>query len=268
MNPVSQAEGPAENLQELDPARVDPFDELPLPYIEMDAHGVITRVNRASLALHNLACGQLVGKMAWELVALDEKDTSFAAYCSSLETGEAAAVVRRSLYDRSGQFRTYDMHRSLVRDANGNPAGMRMLCVDVTEAKKELDEARDRSLKLESILNAICDAVIVTDGVGFIREVNPAAEELLDRKAAELVGMTIEEGVPITAYLAGDRRELSFTMALEGRSRGIAKILDRGLREVHVRIASSPILSRPILDTEMGSTTGVVFVLHRLEVPF
>jgi PAS domain S-box-containing protein len=237
------------------------LDELPLPYIEIDSHGVITRANRATLELHPLDRGQLIGRIAWDLMAADEKDQSFAAYCSTLESGREPGVVLRSLCDRSGQFRTYEMHRKLVRDAEGRPTGMRMMCVDVTEAKKDLDEARGAHLVLESVFNSIGEAVIATDAVGFIRSVNPAAEKLLGFKAGALIGMSIEEGLPIVATLPAARSESIFTAWLERRMKGFATILDRERREIHVGISASP-----IQDKGNGSTVGVVILLREVEI--
>jgi PAS domain S-box-containing protein len=217
---------------------MDPIDELPLAYIEMDVHGIITRANRAARTLHPLDRGELVGKLAWDFMAADEKDPSFAAYCTTIVTGEAPAVVRRSLYDRSGEFRTYELHRRLVRDGDGIPAGMRMLFVDVTEAKKALEEAQRTRLQLQSVM-----------------------ESMGGWKAAELTGRLIEEGVPILAYLSGERSELDFKLSLEGRTKGLATILDRNRREMHVEIGTSPVSEK-----ETGSTTGVVLVLRRLEL--
>jgi PAS domain S-box-containing protein len=154
------------------------------------------------------------------------------------------------------------MHRSLMRDADGNPCGMRMLCVDVTETRKELEDARRRNAKLESVIESMCTAVLVTDAVGFIRSANPAAEELLGWQTSELRGVSIEEGFPVLAYLGGGRSELTFSMALEGPSKGLATVLDRQRREVHIELGTSP-----ILDKETGTTIGVVLVLHKLEVP-
>ncbi len=264
MKPGALAETTAHDTRAMDATGIDgtdSIDELPLPYVEVDSHGFITRANRASLALHHMECGQLVGKMAWDLMPTDEKDQSFAAYCTSLETGEGPAVVLRSLYDRSGQFHTYEIHRGLVRDADGNPAGMRMICVDVSEATKALEEARRTSAWLGSVLNSLCEAVIVTDAVGFIRSANPAAEALLGWRESELTGVAIEEGLPILAYLAGDRKELPFNRSLEGPTKGIATVQDRKGREIHVGIGTSP-----IVDKENGSTAGVVLLLRKLEL--
>ena len=61
----------------------------------------------------------------------------------------------RSIFDRSGSFRTYEFHRSLIRDGDGKPAGMRMVCVDVTETARALEEARRARQWLESALASL-----------------------------------------------------------------------------------------------------------------
>ncbi len=260
MNRVAQAE--AEDAPAREQSAMDSFDVLPLPYIEIDTRGIITRANRAAFELRPHEGGELIGKTAWDMMAADEKDPSFAAYCSMLESGEEPEVVCRSLYDRSEQFRAYEMHRSLMRDAEGNPCGMRMLCVDVTESRKALEDARRRSARLESVIDSMCEAVIITDTVGFIRSANRAAGALLGWQSSELRGVSIEEGLPILAYLGGERLELTFTMALEGCTKGIATTLDRRRQEIHIGIGTSP-----VFDKETGTTIGVVIGLHKLEVP-
>jgi len=245
------------------PVAEDAIDELPLPYLEMDRRGTITRANRAALALHPPERGELVGQIAWELMAADEKDPSFAAYASlmesGMEAGERPAVVRRSLYDRSGSFRTYEMYRSLVRDAEGLPAGVRMLCVDITETKQALEEAK-RSLQwLESVMASLPDAAIVTDALGFIRYANPAAEELFGWKAAELKGEMIERALPLASVAAEHAGALTFNMALESRVKVIGKVFGRKRSEVQVEIDSSP-----IVDRESGLISGVVSILRRV----
>ena len=90
---------------------------------------------------------------------------------------------------------------------------------------------------------------------------NPAAEGLLGRKAGELIGKPIEEGLPVVSYHSGERNELVFTMALESRSEGIATVLDRNRCEIRIGIDTSP-----ISDRETGSTSGIVLLLHQLEI--
>ena len=241
-------------------ADLDAIDELPLPYIELDSKGFITRANRATLALHPLEHGDLIGKMAWDLMATDEKDPSFAAYVSFMESGQDPPVVFRSIYTRSGEFRIYEFHRCIKRDRDGRPSGMRMVCVDVTEAKRVFEEALRARALFESVIHSMAEAVIVTDALGFIRSANPAAEAMLGWNASAMIGEMIEKGMPLLSFVSHDNAPLNFTLSLENRCKGIATVLDQQQREVRVEISTSP-----MLDKESGSTTGVVSVLRKLE---
>jgi PAS domain S-box-containing protein len=102
--------------------------------------------------------------------------------------------------------------------------------------------------------------VIVTDALGFVRNLNPAAEELLGWQAEELIGTMIDEALPVLAYRCGQRTEFNFTNALEGHCRGVATLLDRENRELCVELGASPIVNK-----ETGFTEGVVTVLRKLE---
>ena len=104
--------------------------------------GIITRANRATLALHHPEQGELIGKSAWDLLAIDEKNRSTAAFLSLMASGEDPPVICRSIFDCSGRFRTYEIHRTMIRTADGKPAGMRMIFMDVTERNNALEEAQ------------------------------------------------------------------------------------------------------------------------------
>jgi PAS domain S-box-containing protein len=242
-------------------AAQDPADELPLPYIEMDANGTIIRVNRATLALHPSESGDLVGNKAWDFMLAGEKKPSCAAYLSLMESGDDPAAVYRTLYDRSGKYRIYQLHRKLKRDEEGRPAGIRMVCVDVTESKKELEEEHRARLWLESVIASLADAVIVTDTLGFIRTVNPAAEELLGWRAEELIGRVVEERVPLRfdSSSAAGGNPPGYRRFLEQRFKGAAMAMNRNREEIEVELGTSP-----IWDKENGSTIGVVSVLRRV----
>jgi len=238
------------------------LDELPVPYIQMDNHGVITHVNRATLSLHPPERGSLIGSTAWELMATDEKEPSCAAYFLLMETGEDPPVIYRSLFDSSGRFRTYQMHRSLIRGVDGKPTGMRMICWDVTESKNALEEACSRNLRLESLFESAPEAILVTDTVGFITSLNRAAEELLGWKDSQLKGEMVEKGLPILAYTPIDPlpsgEEFNHMTALGSRTRGVATILDRSGQTLRVDISTAPMIEK-----DGDTTIGVVNILRR-----
>jgi PAS domain S-box-containing protein len=238
----------------------DAIDELPLPYVEMDVHGVVTRANRATLALYAAGHGDLVGKLAWEFMPGDEREKTRAEYMALMQSGEEPFKVRRTIFDRSGKFRIYEMHRNLIRDAEGRPCGMRTVGLDVTEARHKLEESRRTGRWLESALESLAEGVALTDALGFIRFVNPALEKLLGWSASELLGKVVEKAIPIVCFQPQCPDQLCFSLALQERSKGDARVLNREGREVRVEITTTP-----IVDNESGSTSGVAAILRRLE---
>ncbi len=236
------------------------IDELPLPYVEIDAHGFITRANRATLALHHPGQGDLIGKSGWDLMAVDEKDRSSAAFLSHMESGDDPPVITRSIFDRSGSFRTYAFHRSLMHDAGGRPAGMRMVCVDVTETARALDEARRAQQWLENAMASLAEAVILTDILGVVQSVNRAAEELSGWRASDLIGKTIDELLPTQAFPPGGSVFPGLRAPLDRPCKGTAVLLTRERKEVQVEISTSP-----ILDKQSGSISGVAALLRNLD---
>jgi PAS domain S-box-containing protein len=241
-------------------AQSDALDELPVAYVETDAHGAITRANRLTRSLYSSHAGELIGKPAWELMPAEEREMSRAAFKAAMESAEPPAAARRFIFDASGHYRVYEMHRNVIRDACGEPTGMRVVTVDVTDAHEAYEEVRRARLWLESVMASLPDAVIVTDALGFIRSVNPAAEKLFGWKAEELAGKLVEEALTAPLQASVDKTELSFALALSGHCRGAVTLLDHERREVRVEIDASP-----IVDKDNGFTSGVVSVLRRIE---
>ena len=237
----------------------DPLDDLPVAYVEMDAHGAITRANRLTRSLHSRNAGELIGKLAWELMPAEEQERSRTAFETAMETRQNPPVARRSIYDSSGHYRVYEIRRNLILDHEGQPTGMRVVSVDVSDAHKAQGDAERGRAWLESVLGSMAEAVIVTDALGFIRTVNPAAEELFGWNAVELKNKVIEKALPVLSYVSDDNRKLDFTMGLDKRASGVATMLDRERREQRVEISTSP-----MVDKVNGSTEGVVAVLRRV----
>ncbi len=233
------------------------IDHLPLPYVEMDARGIITRANRATLALHHPEQGELIGKSAWDLLAIDEKNRSTAAFLSLMASGEDPPVICRSIFDCSGRFRAYEIHRTMIRTTGGRPVGMRMIFMDVTERKNALEEAERACQWLESALGSVADAIVLTDVLGLVLSANPAAEALLGFTVRELEGKTIEEAVPILEYRSLDGAVLDRRTAIEKSCKGVATLLVRNGGKLKVEISTSP-----ILDKNNGCVSGVAAILR------
>ncbi len=229
------------------------IDELPVGCMELDCDGRILRVNRACCRMQQMTSGELVGQTPWEFMALDEVERSQAAFHAVIASGTEPPPVFRTIYTAKGEVRVYQIHRGLMRDADGAITGMRLIYFDVTESKEAHDEAHQAKLWIESVLAAIDEAVLVTDALGFIRLMNPAAEKLTGWKAAELMGKSIQSGCPILKFTPSDPSQGRVRMGLDGPCRGTARLLNRNREEITVFITASP-----IFDPEQGYTSGVV----------
>lgn len=237
----------------------DPIDELPVPYIEVNGNGIITRVNQATNALHDASHGPLVGQLAWQFIATSEKEASFANFVAHLESGERPAPVLRGIYDASGQFRTYQLFRSLKRDATGQPCGMRIVAMDLTETQQQLEKSSKQQRWLKSLLTCAPEAMLATDTMGFITDFNPEAEKLLGWRAVDVTGLPIEHGMPIVSYNSPDGPAMHHGLALTRPTRGNAVVLDRRQRPVRVELSTAP-----VLDPESDIAVGVIGVLRPL----
>jgi PAS domain S-box-containing protein len=236
----------------------DALDEIPIAYVEVNAQGIITRANRAARVFHSAHEGDIVGISAFAFSPTEESEKDQNAFLAMMESGVDPPVTRRELFTGTGEYRIFELHRKLIRDEEGRPTGVRGLTVDITEAQNAHREARRAVQWLESVLESISEAVIVTDTLGFVRLVNSAAETLFGFQAAELIGGPIEVGLPILCLADAARNPLEFSMTLARPQITVATMRNRERQELKVEISTSP-----ILDKETGATMGVVSVWRR-----
>jgi PAS domain S-box-containing protein len=261
MNDATQtADTPQGPLVQVDASRLA-IHHLPVPYVEVNQKGLISVANRAAEERFASKGAALLGSFAWKIMAADEREASFAAFFAIMESGRNPPPVCRPLFDCTGQFRTYQMHMNLIRDAQGNPGGMSIVLLDVTEAQEALDAANQSVGWMESIFDSAPEAMLVTDSIGFISALNPACEALLNRKADELKGMLVEQGVPLLAYSPStpDGERLTHLAALDLPTRGVATIRDGAGRGLRIEISTSPMVEK-----DTGITLGVVYVLRKI----
>jgi PAS domain S-box-containing protein len=235
---------------------------LPVAYVESDLGGKLTFVNEAACTMQGQAVEELVGRDIWEFLPHDEVAGSQEEFAKALRCGEDPAVIRRPIFGRSGHFRNYELHRRLMRDDDGRIVGICMALFDVSEAEHAHWEASQAKNWLECVVHAIPKAVMVTDALGFVRYVNPVAEELTCRKEPEMTGRQVEKCLPILRTHCAMQAPLSFRMALHEPWSGLVDIGNAENETLTVHLSASP-----ILDKESGHTSGVVILFERVESP-
>jgi len=155
-------------------------------------------------------------------------------------------LPQRTLADIVGLARTSPAKLTYASAGNGTGqhicgallwhlAGASVTHIPYKGAQAAYQDARQTKLWLESVVDAIPQAVMVTDSLGFVRFANPSAQRLTGRSSRELVGQQIEKGMPILRAVSRTHKPLSFRIALDvscysliAVSRGAAPLMSDG----------------------------------------
>jgi PAS domain S-box-containing protein len=232
------------------------IENLPVSYTEVDAQGVLTLANHAACLQYHLPALELIGRSVFDFVPTNEVAHDREQFLLAIQSSEDPPIIRRSLYTPSGGYQTHELHRRMLRDPSGQAIGMSCITFNVSEIEEAHHETRQTKLWLESALNAIPQAVIITDALGFVRYINPSAEQLTGWPSHEMQGKQIEKGMPILRASTSKGKPLSFRITLEQTWNGDVDILTRDRQTTSVWLSASP-----ILDQETGYTNGVIIVL-------
>ncbi|WP_162138084.1 PAS domain S-box protein [Pararhodospirillum photometricum] len=124
------------------------------------------------------------------------------------------------------------------------PEGGRVgVMIDITDTHKASEMARQREQRLDGIMRAMIDGVIVVDGQGLIQSLNPAAERMFGYRAEDLVGASLAVLVPgreVRRLLAAvrpreDRPSLGPGREVVGRRRDGSEFpVELGVSQVHL----------------------------------
>ena len=126
------------------------FDEAPVAYHEIDAEGIVRRVNRAECRLIGIETGQMIGKHIWEFVSPEHREASREAVRSKFAGDQPIAPFEREYQAGDGIRRLFEIHESLIRDANGVVTGMRSAMLDITERKRAEEQLKQYAAELKT----------------------------------------------------------------------------------------------------------------------
>lgn len=143
-----------------------------------DLEGMITFVNHSWAAMHGYKPEQLLGKHSSIFYSHAQLEREVLPFNQKVyNRGINAGIVGHIKKDRS-VFYT-DMTVTLLKNAEGDPAGYIGVARDITEQKKNQDDLKKERDVIKSIFTATPDAVIITDLNGNFTEANGKAIELL-----------------------------------------------------------------------------------------
>jgi PAS domain S-box-containing protein len=144
----------------------DLFDRAPVGYLEIDAKGLVRRVNRRECELRGLAVREMQGKHCAALLPPSDRQR-FKEQIERRMSGQVALVPYQRKYVRPDDTTvTVEVHEQLLRSRDGHVLGMRLAAVDMTERKKSEDEAYETATELRALFQAFPDLFLRLDREG------------------------------------------------------------------------------------------------------
>ena len=155
----------------------------------------------------------LTNEVAWNLHPPGDRELVSGLLQRCLETGEAFDV-ESTMVTTDGTRLTVRTIGEAERGGDGAIVRAHGAVWDISEYAVERGRARDLEERLATSLRTISDGLIFLDASWRVTFVNPRAEELLGRQAAELVGTDLWSVYPATI---GTPFETAFRQAADSR---------------------------------------------------
>jgi PAS domain S-box-containing protein len=132
------------------------FDEAPVGYMELDAEGCITQVNRTELNILGYPADEMIGQPVWKFIVEEEmaRETIKAKLSGLLQCGK---TTERTYKRKDGTALQVMIEDAFIRDAGGRVIGIHATIQDITERKRsekelsDLQEQLRQSQKIEAI---------------------------------------------------------------------------------------------------------------------
>ncbi|HVP77376.1 MAG TPA: PAS domain S-box protein [Thermodesulfobacteriota bacterium] len=138
-----------ENFQKL-------FDEAPVGYMELDARGCITQVNRTELDMLGYTVEEMLEQPIWKFV-VEEEEARHSVMAKLSESMQPGRGLERTYKRKDGTTVPVSIEDAFIQNAEGKVTGIHAVIRDITERKqmeqekKNLEEQLRQSQKIEAI---------------------------------------------------------------------------------------------------------------------
>ncbi len=179
-------------------------DSLPQLVWSSGADGGFDYLSRQWIDFTGVPESQQLGDRWLQQVSPDDRDRVRAEWGAALKS-RATFDSEFRLRSASGAYRWFKARAAPTLDAQGQVMKWYGTSIDISDIRQAEEERRQSSARTTSILDSLSDAVFSLDRNLSITYVNPAAERLLERKRAEVLGRPLADLLPETASATRDR---------------------------------------------------------------
>lgn len=124
------------------------FEEAPVAIHEIDADGIVCRINQAECGMLGRRPAEILGKPVWDLVVPADRTRSRLSVQRKIEGTQRLDVFLRDLVHADGTLVTVEIHENLIQDENGRILGLRSCLLDVTARELALKRLEENAAEL------------------------------------------------------------------------------------------------------------------------
>jgi PAS domain S-box-containing protein len=201
------------NSSELDTKFRELFEFAPVAYHEIDATGILRRVNQTECRMLGYTAAEMIGNPVWQFVAVDQQEQCRQAIARKI-AGEPLSPFERDFLRRDGGYLILEIYDSLIRNGAGAATGIRSVLLDVT----------DRRLAEQLLANEVTERERLTVA---LRRSKEEAEKANRAKSEFLSRMSHELRTPLNAIL-GFAQLLEMAALDRDKRESVAQILKAG----------------------------------------
>ena len=188
------------------------FEEAPVPIHEIDARGIVCRVNRTECQVLGLPAEEVLGRHVSEFVPAGLRQTSIESVTAKLQGLKTLEPYERTYQSWDGRNLTMEIHESPILDESGAMQGLRTFMVDLT-GRKEAQQRLDAFAAALQEKNAALASAL------------EAAQAATQLKSQFLANMSHEIRTPMNGVLG--MTELLLATSLSEEQRALAQNVSR-----------------------------------------
>lgn len=168
------------------------YDRTPAMLQSIDAEGRLLSVSDAWLAHLGYRREEVIGRYSVDFLAPESRRFAREQVLPAFFRDGRNHGVPYQMVRRDGSLIDVRLSSVLERDAEGRPLRSMAVIEDVTERLRLARGLETEHERLSVALHAIADAVITTDALGRIDDLNPVAEALTGWPRAQALGQPVE----------------------------------------------------------------------------
>lgn len=112
------------------------FQDAPVACHEVDRDGVILCVNQAECELFGFRQEEMLGRPIWEFMAAEDREKTRVGLLRRIADEQPLVPLEREYKRRDGSSVMMEIHQKRIRDAAGQPIGLRTFLLDITQRKR------------------------------------------------------------------------------------------------------------------------------------